>query len=114
MKSLVRGFLAATLISFAAQIQAAEVLHTAYVVRVFPQSDGSIRLSFAVDHANCTNAANPKSFFIVVGQNGVTADAARAMHVTALTAFAMERQLQIAFDDSTANCYINRIQLLDQ
>jgi len=97
----------------AAQAYAAEVLHTAYVTRVYPQADGEIRLSFSSEHPNCTNTATPKWYFIKVGQNGVTADGLRAMHATALTALAMERRLTIAFDDSLSGCYINRLQILE-
>jgi len=98
--------------SFAAE--AAEVWHTAYLKRVYPTADGSVRLSFVTDHATCTNADSPKVYYITVGQNGVTADGLRAMHSTALTAFAMERQVSIAFDNATANCYINRLIVLEQ
>jgi hypothetical protein len=66
------------------------------------------------DHASCTSAASPDYYYITVGQNGVTADGLRAMHATALTAFAMERQVSIAFDNATANCYINRLIVLEQ
>lgn len=93
--------------SFAAN--AAEVWHTAYLKRIYPTSTGSVTLIFMTDHANCTNANNPKYYTIAVGQNGVTIDGLRAMHSTALTAFAMERQVSIAFDDATSSCYINRL-----
>lgn len=93
---------------------AAEVWHTAYLKRVYPTADGSVRLSFVTDHATCTNADSPKVYYITVGQNGVTADGLRAMHATALTAFAMERQVSIAFDNATASCYINRLIVLEQ
>ncbi len=93
---------------------AAEVWHTAYLKRIYPTADGSVRLSFVTDHATCTNADNPKVYYITVGQNGVTTDGLRAMHSTALTAFAMERQVSIAFDNATANCYINRLIVLEQ
>jgi hypothetical protein len=93
---------------------AAEVWHTAYVKRIYPTADGSVRLSFVTDHATCTNADSPKVYYITVGQNSVTADGLKAMHATALTAFAMERQVSIAFDNATASCYINRLIILDQ
>lgn len=114
MKNLLRTILAALLLTACIQAHAAEVWHTAYVTRVYPQPDGSVRLAFSSDHASCTNNSTPKWHFIVVGQNSVTADGLRAMHSIALTALAMERQVSIAFDDATASCYINRLQILEQ
>src|SRR5262245_55937437 len=105
MKNLLNAFWACCFASLAMPAFAAEVWHTAFVTRVYPQADGSVRLSFSTDHANCTNSSSPKWYFIVVGQNSVTADGLRSMHATALTALAMERQVSIAFDDSTATCY---------
>ena len=93
---------------------AAEVWHTAYLKNVYPQANGSVILVFTTDQASCTNTNSPKYYSITVGQNSVTVDGLRAMHATALTAFAMERQVSIAFDNATANCYINRLIVLEQ
>lgn len=93
---------------------AAEVWHTAYLKYVYPQANGSVVLVFTADSASCTSPNNPKYYSITVGQNSVTVDGLRAMHATALTAFAMERQVQFAFDNATANCYITRLLVLEQ
>lgn len=94
--------------------QAAEIWHTSYLRWIYPQSNGSVVLVFTSDSTSCTSANNPDYYSIVVGQNGVTADGLRAMYATSLTAFAMGRQLQIAFDNSTSYCYINRLLTMEQ
>jgi hypothetical protein len=68
-------------------------------------------LRFVNDAGTCNNPNSPKYFYVVAGQHGVTADGVKAMLATALTAFTTGGTLSAAFDDATANCYINRFPL---
>jgi len=95
----------------AGQSQAATAYVQSTVKFVYPQGDGSFVLGFVSDAGTCSNVNSPKYFYVVAGQNGVTADGLRAMLATALTAFATGSMLAAAFDDATANCYINRISV---
>ncbi|MGH7926871.1 MAG: response regulator receiver protein [Candidatus Binatia bacterium] len=101
------------LIGVAMSAESAAVWHTAYVKLIMAEGEGTVRLAFTSEHPSCTNGGSPKWYYIKVGENSVTADGVRAMHATALTAFALERQVMINFDDSTTGCYINRLQLLE-
>ena len=101
------------LVGFAAggQGQAATAYFQSTVKFVYPQSDGSFILGFANDAGTCSNTNSPKYFYVVAGQNGVTADGLKAMLATALMAFATGSTLSGAFDDATPNCYINRFSV---
>ena len=81
---------------------------------VYPLGDGSFVLGFANDAGTCTSPQPPPSskyFYVVAGQNGVTADGVKAMLATALTAFATGSSLAAVFDDATPQCYINRFSM---
>jgi hypothetical protein len=88
--------------------RATEYTHTSYLLQVHPLADGTVVLMFTSDSANCPSTASPKQYRIAAGQNGVTADGLRAMQATALTAFATGTRLEIAFDNGSVNCYVNR------
>jgi hypothetical protein len=44
----------------------------------------------------------------------VNADGVKAMLATALTAHVTEKLIQLAFDGSTGNCYVNRLSIVNQ
>lgn len=81
------------------------------VQSVYPQGDGSFILTFTQNSPACSSQSNPQYFSVAAGQFGVTSDGVKAMLATALTAFATGRSLSFAFDDSTSNCYINRLSV---
>ena len=95
----------------AGQAQAAAAWVQSTVKFVYPQGDGSFVLGFVSDAGTCSNVNSPKYFYVVAGQNGVTADGVKALLATALTAFATGSTLSVAFDDATASCYINRLSV---
>ena len=90
---------------------AANVWHQSVITHVYPQPDGGIVLSFATDAPTCTNASNPKYYYIKVGENGVTADGLKNMYALALTAAVAGQTVSFVFDDSTTGCYINRMSV---
>jgi len=83
-----------------------------FVKWVYPLANGSFVVTLNTDPPNCT-ANSPKYLRVVAGENGVTADGVKAMLATALAALAAGKQLQVAFDDSTSNCYVNRLLIVN-
>jgi hypothetical protein len=45
----------------------------------------------------------------MAGQNGVTAEGVKAMLATSLLAYALQKPLQINYDDATSSCFVNRL-----
>ena len=88
---------------------AAEVWVASVIKAVYPQANGSAVLTFQSDMPNCTSPANPKYYVLMVGQNGVTAEGFKNILASALAAAAAGKQVQVAFDDSTSNCFVNRL-----
>lgn len=81
------------------------------LVFVYPQADGSFVLGFAQGSTFCQSPNSPQYFYVTPGQNGVTADGAKAMLATALTAFGLGKTVSLAFDDATPYCYVNRFSI---
>jgi hypothetical protein len=115
MKSKLTGLLvgAALAMGITPSASAAEQWAEGYLMHVYPEADGSFIVTFqGTQPAACTNTANPKYFEVRAGQFGVNADGVKAMLATALTAHAAGKWVQLAFDDSTSNCYINRLRIV--
>ena len=103
---LALGGLSATNSASAAEIWASDI-----VKYVYPLSDGNFIISLTTNPPACQSTANPKYLYVAVGSNGVTADGAKAMLATTLTAYAMGKPLAVVFEDVTGNCYVNRVLL---
>lgn len=85
---------------------------TAVAKMVYPSSNGMFAVSFDGDSPYCTNGGLPhKYYYVAVGQNGVTSDGHRLLYSTLLTAVVSGFPVTLVFDDSTANCYINRLNM---
>lgn len=84
---------------------------TTGISSIYPQNEGTILITLNTNSAACTNGSSPKFYAIAVGGNGVTADGAKALYATALTAFSTGKPVTIVFDDQYSACYINRIQI---
>ena len=91
----------------------AEAWATAAVSSVYPLANGSFVLTLTTSPPGCPSTSNPKYLYVVAGENGVTADGVKAMLATALTAAVAGKQLSVAFDDSSASCYVNRLSLIN-
>jgi hypothetical protein len=93
-------------------VQATERILTSSVKLVYPLSNGDFAVGLAVSSPYCTNGHTaPQYLFITVGQNGVTAQGSAKMYAAALTALTTGLQVTVAFDNGTASCYINRLNL---
>lgn len=107
MKRIVMLLIAASLPALAA---ATDRSHTAVVKQLYPTANGTFAVIFDSDSTYCTNGGTPrKYYYATVGQNGLTADGHKLLYSTLLTALTTGYSVSIVFDDSTVNCYINRL-----
>ena len=90
---------------------AAETWLSATITAVYPLSDGSVVITFSAQSPSCTNGGSPKYHFLSVGYNGVTQPGLKNLFTVAMLAFSMGKVVAVNFDDSTPNCFINRIYL---
>src|SRR5262245_32596258 len=95
---------------FSTASQAVERQHQSTLKFVYPLANGDFVLGFDVDAPQCS-APSPKYMYAAVGQNGMTAEGAKKLYAAALTGFAAGRLVSIAYDDSSAYCYINRLSV---
>lgn len=108
---LVSAVIAASL--FSGTALAAEEWASGRVKFVYPVSNGGFIIALDAPAAGCTNANTPKYLYVAVGSNGVTQDGAKMMLSVALTGFAAGKIVSVNFDNSTPNCYINRLLVTD-
>jgi len=99
--------------TFATGASAVEGWATDTIRYVYPLSTGNFVIALNSNPAICPAVGDPKYFYVVAGENGVTADGVKAMLASALAAMAMGKQLQIAFDNSTTYCYVNRFVVVN-
>lgn len=90
---------------------AAEQTKISHVTAVYPQANGSFVISLADEPLACTSAYVPKRMHVKVGENSVTADAAKQMYAAALVALATDLFVFVVYDDATSSCFINRLQV---
>jgi hypothetical protein len=91
------------------QVNAAEVWHTSTIKWVYPQSTGDLVLVFDASSSNCPASGPDKYMQLYVGSNGVTLEGRKAMYAAALLAFTTGALVDVAFDNATTNCFINRL-----
>jgi hypothetical protein len=102
----IAGFFA---VAGASHVAATERSHTSQIRYVYPLANGNFIVTFLADDSYCTNPSSPKYYLVSVGSNSVTADGAKMMFAAALAAAAQRVTVVVAYDDSTSNCYINRL-----
>lgn len=91
----------------------AEVIHLSTIKMLYPLADGSFVLIFNADSPSCPNAITPKYYYVSVGNNGVTLEGSKKMYAAAALAMAMNKQVNIAFDNATSSCFINRLTVIN-
>lgn len=105
-----RALLCALLVVFGIGTVHADIaFFTSKVTRVYPLADGRFILAFADQPATCTNTAAMKSFYVQVGQQGVTTKGADYLYAAALSAAATGATVIVYFDTATAFCFINKM-----
>lgn len=92
---------------------AAESWHISTIQKIYPLADGSFVLVFDTNASDCANTNTGKFHYVAPTQNGMTDAGAEKIYAAALLAMAMEKTVQVAFDNATSSCYVNRLVLLD-
>lgn len=89
---------------------AAESWHISTIKSIYPQPNGAFVLTFDTDAADCANSSH--YHYVWVSQNGMTDEGAKKMYAAAMMAMAMDKTVQVAFDNSSNNCYVNRLAVV--
>ena len=92
---------------------AADAVYAGPIRMLYPNADGTYVLILNANMAACGGITGYKYLYIKAGQNGVTADGQKNIIATSMLAFAADRNTSIVYDDSTTNCWINRISVGD-
>ena len=99
-----------SLVALLAQPASASTVSLISTIRTIDaQSDGRVVFTFHDESPNCINASSPKFHYLVVGQNGMTAEGFKNAHATAMLAFALGKSVHIYFNSASSACYISRI-----
>lgn len=101
--------LAVCSLSISLNATAAESWHTSTLKAVYTLADGAFVLMFETNAADCSNTAMYKYHEVSPGHNGMTDEGARKLYAAALAAFATDKTVQVAFDNATSDCYVNRL-----
>lgn len=105
-----RGFVFAIVaIHFGYPAFSAERSHSGTLLQVYPLASGDFVVVFTVSPSNCSNASNPKYVYVAVGQNGMTTSGSAKVYAAAMSALVAGLPVNIAYDDATAFCYLNRL-----
>ena len=91
-------------IGLVSQASATEAWTTSTITGVFPVGSGYFVLYFE-SGTSCGGGAAT----VTVGQNGMTTEGAHMLLSVALTAFTTSKPVQVAYDNATSQCYVNRI-----
>lgn len=92
------------------RVRAAEVWVTTTVTAIHAQGNGLILVNIAANPSNCTNANSPKRYLLSVSASYVpTADAFKNIYSALLYASASQREVQIFWESTSANCPITRV-----
>src|SRR5215510_11362615 len=88
---------------------AVDRVHTSTLKQVYPLANGDFVLTFDTDTSQCLGAGSPKYFYVSVGQASMTAEGSKKLYAAALVALAGRQSVTFVFDDTTAQCYVNRL-----
>lgn len=112
IRNLINIVAATTIAMLSGEAFATERSHSGVVKFVYPTGSGVFAVGFNTDSPYCINGSSPhKYYYVSVGQNGVNADGHKMMYSALMMAMASGLTVQFAFEDSTANCYINRLNV---
>jgi hypothetical protein len=92
-------------------VLSAEIWHSSTTKMVYPQADGTFVLIFDTDAPACTGPGPGKYHYVSPTQYGMTEEGAKKLYAAALAALAADKTVQIAFDNSTSFCYVNRLTI---
>ena len=108
-----RVLLGTAVLSLATPVFAANVGHSAHLIRINSLGDGRVVLQFDVDNGACLDTNSPEGYYLAAGQNGITADGLKNIMATAMLTYSQGKMLSFYFDSSTAYCYVGQVTLVD-
>jgi hypothetical protein len=112
MRSRIIAAVAAALgLAAALDVNASIVTETSTIVRLSPLADGRYVIGVTGSFAGCDQSGSVRYLYITIGQSGVTADGAKNLIATALLAFSAERTISIAYDNSSAYCFVQSLNV---
>ena len=76
---------------------------------IYPLSDGTVALMVDKDNPLCTSTSSPKYYHLAENQQGVTSVGFMNIYGAALSAASKGKLVNINFESSDSNCWINRI-----
>jgi hypothetical protein len=112
MNNIRRICFACVALLLAAPLSAAERWQISTVKFVYPLANGDFVIGLDSDSSFCTSTSSPNKYYhVLVGQYGVTAEGSNKIYAAAMLALATRQTLSLAFDDGTAYCYVNRLNV---
>jgi hypothetical protein len=105
-----KAFLTAVFLAVAASsANAGTVWYQGSVQLVYPLNDGSFLIGVPAVLPVYLGSGSGTYLYVTPGANAVTLDGAKNMLSTVLTAFALGRNIEVAYDDASSSCYVNRL-----
>lgn len=87
----------------------ADMWYSGKLKMVYPLASGSFVLTFQTSPPECTNSSH--YFYTEVGQRSVTIEGSNKMYSLALVAASGDKKLTVNYDETSSNCYINRMYI---
>ena len=98
------------LVSFmVSSVASAGSWHNSDIKRIYPIADGAFIVTFKTDHADCKSGSSPKTFYVKVGESGVTQEAQDKMYSLVLAAAMSGKKVQVNFETVSSSCFVNRM-----
>lgn len=104
-----KRFILIILVFFSTNSFGTAVWHGSTIKSIYPLADDSFILRLDVDSSSCQSAESPKYYYVKVGEQGVTQGALNRMYSAALAAGVAKKNVQIAYEDNSSSCFINRL-----
>jgi hypothetical protein len=101
----------------AAPLQAANVWFNGTAIKSIQpygdSADGSFVLEFTSNAPTCTSSSTDKDHYVRVGYSAVTLPTAKNLLAVAMFAMSLGKTVNVYFDDSTSNCYIGALHVVN-
>lgn len=112
-KLVVSVVLVAAILCVPSASVAANVWHASTVKGLYPLADGTFIIILNTDTLDCRSPNNPKYYYVAPGQNAMTVEGAKKVYAAAALAMALNKSVQIYFDNVAASCYINAMVVVN-
>jgi hypothetical protein len=107
------SLLAMTLLSMTLPANATERSFNSTLSKVWSLADGRLILQTSLSSSWCTGSGSPQSYYLAPGQGSMTTDGLKNILAVAMTGIALGKTFGVHFDDTTAYCYITKLEFID-